>query len=546
MSMPMPDPDRLILTHLLRDAVSAHANRPALRYEGRVWTYAEFNAQVANAAALLQSLGAGPGTRIGLCLPNTPYSAIFYYAILTIGGVVVNYNPLYTPAELRKQIQDSHTTLMVLPDLAAIYDKLPPLLGQTRLVRLVVCPMAGVLPRLKAVALPLVHKGVLARPAWSDAIVRYRPGRAYGLPVPAPLTSQTLAVLQYTGGTTGVPKGAMLTHANLAVNALQIAAHMPSLRPGQERLMGVLPFFHVFAMTAVLNTGIAIGAELQLHTRFQIDKIMRAIPRDRPTVLHAVPTIYAAIANAAEKSRVDISSIRVCISGGAPLPEEIRLRFERLTGARLVEGYGLTEAAPLVTCNPPDGVVRPRSVGVPAAWTVVEIRALDPPHAPLPPGRHGEICVRGPQVMAGYLDRPDDTAAVFIDGALRTGDIGYLDDDNYLFVTDRIKDVIICGGYNVYPRVIEEALYEHAAVAEAVVVGAPDAYRGETPVAFVTLRPGSTATITDLAAHLRELLSPIEQPGRIEIRAELPKTAVGKLSRKELRQELLTKSEQAA
>ncbi len=546
MSMPMPDPDRLILTHLLRDAVAAHANRPALRYEGRVWTYAEFNAQVDNAAAMLQSLGAGPGTRIGLCLPNTPYSAIFYYAILTIGGVVVNYNPLYTEAELAKQITDSRTTLMVAPDLAAVYDKLPPLLGQTSLGRLVVCSMAGVLPRLKAVALPFVRKGLLARPVWSASVVPYRPARAYGTPTSASLTGAHLAVLQYTGGTTGVPKAAMLTHANLAVNALQIAAHMPSLRPGQERLMGVLPFFHVFAMTAVLNTGIAIGAELQLHTRFHIDKIMRAIPRDRPTVLHAVPTIYGAIANAAEKNGIDIGSIRVCISGGAPLPEEIRLRFERLTGARLVEGYGLTEAAPLVTCNPPDGLVRPRSVGLPAAWTTIEIRAADPPHAMLPANQRGEICVRGPQVMAGYLDRPEETAASFIDGALRTGDIGYLDDDGYLFITDRIKDIIICGGYNVYPRVIEEALYEHDAVAEAVVVGAPDAYRGETPVAFVTLRAGSTATVPDLAAHLRHALSPIEQPSRIEIRAELPKTAVGKLSRKELRQELLTKSEQAA
>ena len=546
MSMPMPDPDRLVLTHLLRDAVAAHGPRPALRYEGRVWTYAEFGRLVANATALLQSLGAGPGTRIGLCLPNTPYSAIFYYASLGLGGVVVNYNPLYSANELRKQIADSHTTLMIIPDLAAIYAKLQPVLGQTSLAKLVVCPMAGALPRLKAVALPFVSKGLLAHPAWSDAVIPYRPGRAYGTPVPAPVSPTTLAVLQYTGGTTGMPKAAMLTHANIAVNALQIAAHMPSLRPGQEKLLGVLPFFHVFAMTAVLNCGVAIGAELQLHSRFQIDKIMRAIPRDRPTVLHAVPTIYGAIADAAEKSRIDIGSIRVCISGGAPLPEEIRLRFERLTGARLVEGYGLTEAAPLVTCNPPDGEVRPRSVGLPAAWTLVEIRDTTPPYTLLPPGQRGEICVRGPQVMAGYLDRPDDTAAIFIEGALRTGDIGYLDEDGYLFVTDRIKDVIICGGYNVYPRVIEEALYEHQAVAEAVVVGAPDAYRGETPVAFVTLRPDTPATVADLAAHLRAALSPIEQPSRIEIRPDLPKTAVGKLSRKELRQELLARADQAA
>ncbi len=262
--------------------------------------------------------------------------------------------------------------------------------------------------------------------------------------------------------------------------------------------------------------------------------MMKSLVRDRPTIMHAVPTIYNAIATAAEKHRVDISSLRVCVSGGAPLPAEIRERFQKLTGCRIIEGYGLTEASPAVSSNPPDGEVRADSVGIVLQDTTVEIRALDDISQILPAGERGEICVRGPQVMKGYLNREAETQDVFVDGALRTGDVGYLDADGYLFITDRIKDLIICSGYNVYPRVIEDALYEHPAVAEAIVIAIPDSYRGQAPLAFVTLRAGEVRNGEELRDFLRDRLSPIELPVRVEIRTSLPKTVIGKLSRKEL------------
>jgi long-chain acyl-CoA synthetase len=408
------------------------------------------------------------------------------------------------------------------------------------LQRIIVCPFAGALPGVKAVAFSLLKRGLLARPAYSERIIPYSRVIAKGAPPEAAaIDPSDVAVLQYTGGTTGRPKGAMLTHANLSINAQQITHHMPSMRFGEEKMVAVLPFFHVFAMTSILNGGISVGCELILHPRFQIGALMRSLVRDKPTIMHAVPTIYDAIATAAERNRVDISSLRVCVSGGAPLPAEIRERFQKLTGCRIIEGYGLTEASPAVTSNPPDGIVRADSVGIVLQGTVVEIRSLDDINRILPAGERGEICVRGPQVMKGYLNREKDTGDVFIDGALRTGDVGYLDADGYLFVTDRIKDLIICSGYNVYPRVIEDALYEHPAVAEAIVIGVPDPYRGQAPLAYVTLRAGEVRNGEELRDFLRDKISPIELPVRVEIRSSLPKTVIGKLSRKELIAEAL-------
>jgi long-chain acyl-CoA synthetase len=513
-------------------AAAAFAQRPALSFEGRHWSYAQLAVLVDRAAAGLQQIGLVPGDRLGLCLPNTPYFVIFYYAALKAGLIVVNYNPLYVPRELRHQIEDSGTTAMVVPDLAAIYDKVA---GIEVLTRIIVCPFAEILPKLRGIAFSLLQRGKLAFPVYDDRIIPYSRFNTQGAtPAPVPIEPSDLAVLQYTGGTTGRPKGAMLTHANLSINAQQGANHMPSMRQGEEKMLAVLPFFHVFAMTSVMNGGLSMGAELILHPRFEIAALMASLTRDKPTMLHAVPTIYAAIATAAEAQRADISSLRVCVSGGAPLPAEIRERFQTLTGCRIIEGYGLTEASPAVASNPPDGEVRPDSVGIALQGTAIEIRSLDDITRIMPAGERGEICVRGPQVMQGYLNRAQETRDAFIDGALRTGDVGHLDADGYLFITDRIKDLIICSGYNVYPRMIEDALYEHPAVAEAIALGVPDAYRGQAPVAFVTLRAGETRTGEELRAFLRDRLSPIELPTRIEIRTSLPKTAVGKLSRKEL------------
>jgi long-chain acyl-CoA synthetase len=536
-----PKPLQLLPVPILFDrAAATFTSRPALSFQGRRWTYGELAAMVDRATAGLQRLGLQPGDKLGLCLPNTPYFVIFYYAALKAGAVVVNYNPLYVTRELRHQIEDSGTTTMVVPDLAAIYDKVAEI---ESLRRLIVCPFADVLPTVKGIAFSVLKRKMLARPVYGERIIPYSQIVASSAPPdPVPIDPSDVAVLQYTGGTTGRPKGAILTHANLSINAQQTTHHMPSMRPGQEKMVAVLPFFHVFAMTSILNGGLSVGCELILHPRFEIDSMMRSLVRDKPTIMHAVPTIYNAIATAAERKHVDLSSLRVCVSGGAPLPAEIRERFQKLTGCRIIEGYGLTEASPAVTSNPPDGIIRPDSVGIALQGTVVEIRSLDDINRILPAGERGEICIRGPQVMKGYLNREQETRDAFIDGALRSGDVGYLDADGYLFVTDRIKDLIICSGHNVYPRVIEDALYEHPAVAEAIVIGVPDSYRGQAPVAFVTLRAGEFRTGDELRDFLRDKISPIEMPSRVEVRTSLPKTVIGKLSRKELVEEAIATS----
>ena len=532
-------PDARSLPELLEATAARFPGRPAIAFFGRRWTFAQLRELVERVAHGLQLHGVGKDARVGLCLPNTPYSAIFYYAILKAGGTVVNYNPLYVERELLHQMRDSTTRIMVVPDLAAIHGKVANVAAAAGLRRIIVCPMRSVLPPAKAALFALLRRREHSRVPRDDRHISFaRLLDGAGKPDAVPIRAGSdVAVLQYTGGTTGTPKGAMLTHANLTANSRQVIEHMPSLRPGEERLLGVLPLFHVFAMTTVLNVGVELGAEMILLPRFEIRQVMRCIARDKPTLFPAVPTIYAAINAAAGHTKADLSSIRICISGGAPLPEEVRLRFQTLTGCRLVEGYGLSEASPVVACNPPDGEIRPGSVGIPVRGTTVEIRNPDHPHRMFGVGEKGEVCVRGPQVMAGYWRRPEETKAVFVDGALRTGDIGYLDADGYLFLVDRIKDIIICGGYNVYPRVLEEALYRHPAVAEAVAIGIPDAHRGQSPTAFVTLRAGATATSEELLAHLAGYVSRIEMPKAVEIRTSLPKTMIGKLSKKELIEE---------
>ncbi len=522
------------LDDLLRAAVAQWGGQPAMDFLGRRWMYWQLGALVDRATRGLQDLGVGPGVKVGLCLPNTPYYVVLYYAVLRAGGTVVNYNPLYVERELTHQILDSGTTIMAVMDLEAVYRKVANVASATGLRRLIVCPMAGILPPTKALLFRLFKRRDRAAITMGGLHVAF----ADIVHSAEPATSVTIdpadvAVLQYTGGTTGVPKGVMLSHANLAANCRQARVHWPGARPGHERVLAVLPFFHVFAMTSVLNYAIGLAAEIVMLPRFELGAMLKAIKRRQVTIVNAVPTIYTAVNAAAEAGKVDLRSLAFSVSGGAPLPEEVRERFVKLTGCKLVEGYGLSEASPVVSCNPPDGEVKPGSAGLPMADTVVEIR--DPESGQLlPTGERGEVCVRGPQVMRGYWQRPDDTAAVFVAGALRTGDIGYLDEDGYLFLVDRIKDVILCGGYNVYPRVLEDALYEHPAVLEATVIGVPDPYRGQVPKAFVVLRQGASAAPNELRTFLLGYVSKIELPRDVVIRDSLPKTMIGKLSKKEL------------
>jgi len=535
------------LADLLDGAVRRFPDASAIDFLGRRTTYRELGDLVERATVGFQHLGVTKGTRVGLFLPNTPYSVIAYFAVLKAGGTVVPYNPLYVEPEVRHQVRDSDTRIMLVLDLADHYRKVAAQLGGGSLEHIVVCPLAEAMPRLKGMAYALTSRGRRAvvpvdshHSKFADLIARHES------PGPVEVDFAAPAVLQYTGGTTGVSKAATLTHANLTVQVQQLVRWTPDFTYGGERVLGILPLFHVFAMSVVMLYAIAIGGEMILLPRLDIDMLMKTILRRRPTCVPGVPTLYTAIATAAEKKGYDLSFIRICLSGGAPLPDEVRVRFEKLTGCVLVEGYGLSETSPVVTVNPPGDKGKPGSVGLPVAETIVEIRAIDETHRILPTGEKGEVCIRGPQVMAGYWNQPDETANVMIDGALRTGDVGYLDADGYLFLVDRLKDLIICSGFNVYPRMIEEALYRHPAVAEAAVIGLPDQYRGEAPKAFVQLRPGATASAEEIKTFLSGQISKIEMPREIEFRDALPKSAVGKILRRSLAADEAAKTKTSA
>ncbi|WP_442677978.1 long-chain-fatty-acid--CoA ligase [Sphingomonas sp. ASY06-1R] len=534
----MPPIAPRLLTDLLDRAVTEHGDWPAIDFLGRGWSYAELGDLVRRATRGLQDIGVKPGTRVGLCLPNTPYFVICYFAILRAGGVVVNFNPLYVERELRHQILDSGTTVMIVPDLRMVHDKVLHLAAETGLDQIVVCPMGDVMPWPLRWGFRLLKRKDHARVPDDARHMSFAELVADDVdPDPVAIVPDDLAVLQYTGGTTGVPKGARLSHANLAANSAQMIAHVGHLPEQQERTLGVLPLFHVFALTTVLNYSIDTAAEMVLLPRFEMKQFLKTIRRTRPTQFFGVPTLYSAVNRLDPKDLPDLSTIRVCVSGGAPLPLEVRELFEQRTACRIVEGYGLSEASPIIACNPLEGLVKNNSCGPAFPDTVLEIRSLEPPYGLMPVGERGEVCARGPQVMQGYWNKSEETATAFLDGALRTGDVGYLDTDGYLFLVDRIKDLILCGGYNVYPRVIEDALYEHPAVAEAVVIGVPDTYRGQSPKAFVSLKPGVPSDEASLCAFLKDRLSKIEMPSAIEIRETLPKTLIGKLSKKALADE---------
>ena len=530
------------VTWLLEEAARRFPDRPAMDFLGKQTSYGDLAKLVDQAARGFQHLGVERGTRVALCLPNCPYYVISYFAVLRAGGVVVNLNPLYVEKEIRHLVEDSGAEILVTLDLIQITKKISPLMGDSCLKKLVICSMAEALPALKGLLFSLFKKKEIARFPDDERHVPFsRLLEAKGAPARAVIDAlNDVAVLQYTGGTTGIPKAAMLTHANLTGNCDQLARLVPEMPIGTGSMLVQLPLFHVFAMTVGMNLAVQFAAEMILLPRFEQEMLRKTIKRKRPTMFPGVPTLYTNINLAAEKQDWALSSIRYCISGGAPLPMDVRQRFESLSGCQLVEGYGLSEASPVVSCNPM-GQVRDGSIGLPLPGTVVEIRDREDPTKILPQGEKGEVCVRGPQVMKGYWRRADETANVFIDGALRTGDVGYIDEDGYVYIVDRIKDLIIAGGYNIYPRVIEEALYLHPAVAEAVVIGIPDANKGQVPKAFVTLREGQSVTEEELHKFLTGHISPIERPRQIEFRDQLPKTLVGKLSKKELVAEELAK-----
>ncbi|MDE0947029.1 MAG: AMP-binding protein, partial [Sphingobium sp.] len=428
--------------------------------------------------------------------------------------------------------------MMAVPDVRIIHEKVQAVAPRAGLDKIVLCGMRDMLPWLQGLGFALFKRKDHARILDEGLHVRLKALLAHDAePDAVERHPDDVAVLQYTGGTTGVPKGAMLTHANLTANSAQMVVHVGGLRPQQERTLGVLPMFHVFALTTVLNFSVEIGAEIVLLPRFEMKQVLRTMKRKPPTQFFGVPTIYVALNALPDDEIPDLSAVRACISGGAPLPLEVREEFEARTRARVVEGYGLSETAPIIACNPLFGTVKDNSCGPSFPGTIIEIRDPENPSRVLPQGERGEVCARGPQVMKGYWQRPAETSAVFVDGALRTGDIGYFDEDGYLFLVDRIKDIIFCGGYNVYPRIIEDAAYQHPAVKEAIAIAIPDAYRGQSPKLFVALHEGANLTVDELKIFLQDRLSKIELPKAFEFRDSLPKTLIGKLSKKDLIEE---------
>ncbi|HTK83862.1 MAG TPA: AMP-binding protein, partial [Patescibacteria group bacterium] len=495
-------PQRAPVWQILEQAAQAYKNRTAIDFEGSRISYAELNALAAKIATGLHALGVTRGIKVGLFLPNTPHLIAFHYGTLRAGGTVVNYNPLYAERELRNQIEDSETDYLVTLDTPALLEKAKAVLASTRLKNLIVCP-AG------AAAAP--HEYI----AYDTLIAndgRFEPG--------AIDPDNDIAVLQYTGGTTGTPKGAMLTHTNLYTNTLQIARwHAPAARPGQEKIVCVLPLFHVFAMTVMMNMALHLGMEIIVLSKFDPATFIPLMLEKKPGFLPSVPAIYNAILMQPQSAATDFSFMKFCLSGGAPLPNEVKRGFEQRTGATVGEAYGQTETSPVVTCNPLiPASIKTGSVGVPIPGTIVEIISTEDGRTVLPPGAPGEVCVRGPQVMKGYYNKPEETAQVIRNGRLHTGDVGYLDEDGYLFLVDRLKDMVIVRGYKVYPRQIEEAIYLHPTVGECIVAGVPDAERGETVWAWIKTKDGAALTGDELNAFLADKLSPIEIPRKYIIR----------------------------
>ena len=528
---------------LIRSA-QAHPDRPAMLFFGKPTTYRDLLDEVQRAAGGLAALGVRKGDRVAIMLPNSPQCVVAYYAVLWLGGVVVMVNPLYTPRELKTQLADSGARHIIALDI--MYPKVAEVRSETAVEKVVVTGLAEYLPFPLNLLFPiqLRRQGQAVKIPAAPHITRWRDLLAHP-PAAAPAAvnaKEDLAALQYTGGTTGVPKGAMLTHFNLYANCVQIAAWLSEFQEDPFRVLAALPFFHVYGLTTVLNYTVFGAGTMILVPRFDIEQVLKLIERHKPHVFPGAPTMYVAVLNHPRAKQVDLSSIAACISGAAPLPVEVQTAFEELSGGRLVEGYGLTEASPVTHANPVWGHRKIGSIGVP--WPDTDCRIVNPETGEdVPVGEPGELLIRGPQVMKGYWNKPQETAQTLRDGWLWTGDIARMDEDGYFYIVDRKKDLIIAGGFNIYPREVEEVLFAHPAVKEAAVAGVPDPYRGETVKAYIVLKDGAQASADDIIAHCRRHLAAYKVPKLVEFRSELPKSLVGKVLRRVLLEEELRRQQ---
>lgn len=525
----------------LDDSAKNFPDTTATIFMGANLTYKQLADQVNKFACGLSQLGIKKGDRVALFLPNCPQSIIAFYAALKLGAIVVQNNPLYVERELTYQMTNSGAETVITLDLTMLYPKIEKIREKTNLKNVIVSSLKEYLPFPLSLLYPLAKRKDIAKPS---NVIPFQDLMKKGTPPSVDVRGDDIALLQYTGGTTGVSKGVMLTHKNLVANALQCRNWFPELQLGKEGLLAVLPFFHSFGLTVAMNTPIYVAATIVVVPRFQTKEILSLIQKYKPTLFPGVPTMYVAINNYPDVSKYDLSSIKYCISGAAPLPVEVLQEFERLTGGKLREGYGLTESSPVTHCNPLEKMVKAGSIGIPFPDTECKITDAETGKKEVGMNDVGELCIKGPQVMKGYWEMPEETDLTIREGWLYTGDMAKVDEDGYFYIVDRKKDMIIASGFNIYPRDVEEVLYEHPKVKEAAVAGIPDPYRGETVKAYIVLKDGETATEEEIISFCRENMARYKVPKVVQFREDLPKTLVGKILRRALVEEELKKQTQ--
>ncbi len=535
-SISIPD---LTIAEVFAQAVRDYADSTALIYFGRRMNYRQLGAWVARFAAALAHLRVQQGSRVAIILPNIPQYAIVHYAIMQLGAIAVPTNPLYVERELEYQLRDSGAEVAVALDL--LFPRLEAVRGRTALREVLYTGVGEFLPAVKRQLYPFKAKRegrwVKILPQAHTHLFSELFKRSHPPPPRVEIKPEDVAIFLYTGGTTGVSKGAVLTHRNLVANLVQVRSWFPGIRPGKEVKLAALPFFHSYGMTTCLHMSVYIGAANVLIPRFEVETVLQALAKYHVTLFPGVPTMYVAVNNHPKTPQYDLKKIRACMSGGAALPLEVAKRFEKIThGARLVEGYGLSETSPVTHCNPITGERREGSIGLPLPGTEAAILDLET-HEPLPPNRAGELAVRGPQVMLGYWNMAEETGQAMHEGWFLTGDIAKMDEDGYFYIVDRKKDMIIAGGFNIYPREIEEVLYNNPKVKEAAVIGTHDLYRGETVKAFIVLKDDQRATEEEMIAYCQQYLAKFKAPKLVEFRRELPKSMIGKVLRRVLVEE---------
>ncbi|WP_431247300.1 long-chain-fatty-acid--CoA ligase [Leifsonia xyli] len=532
------------LSHLIEASVKTYGKHVALEFFGATTTYAELGEQIIRAAEGLRKLGVSKGDRVALVLPNCPQHVAAFYAVLRLGAVVVEHNPLYTPRELRHQFEDHGATVAIVWDkVAATVQALPADLGVTTVISV---DLTRAMPASKRFALRLpVPAARTAREqltakatgtiAWDSLVASRRLKSSYPRP-----ERDDLALIQYTSGTTGLPKGAMLSHANLSVNAAQARAWVPTIERGTSVVYAVLPLFHAYGLTLCLTFAMSMGARLVLFPKFDPDLVLDVVKKHPATFLPAVPPIYERLVQAAEKRRVSLSGIQIAISGAMSLPQGIVDLWEQKTGGYLVEGYGLSECSPVLMANPVGATRRPGTVGLPLPSTELRVADPDDPSVDRPFGEEGELLARGPQVFSGYWRKPDETAKVLTEGGwFRTGDIVTMDEDGFVRIVDRIKELIVTGGFNVSPTEVEDALRSFPGVADVAVVGLPHRRGGEDVVAAVVMEAGASFDEEAIRAYGRDCLTAYKVPKHVYQLEELPRSIVGKVIRRKVRDQLL-------